>query len=130
MIKDRTKALSLAASWWAAKVKDGSSDAGDPMINLLTMFVANKYEVSDEQLRKFALGLYDLLDEGLKEEGDITYLDVDYHPNDILQKAIDSAGIPECKLPLKTTMRVERKNEGYNVEVSNGYGQPYITLKI
>ena len=51
----------------------------------------------------------------------VPYLDVDYHPSEILWNALEQAGII---LPWKTSMTF-RDN---GVQVARGYGEPFVEL--
>ena len=122
-----------AAKWWADQLRGGAKlDNGDTSRRggltmaiglMLQNAVASKR--TPEQIQAFEDALVDIL-QGL-EDVELRYgLGVDYHPDRVLQAAIDASGCPVSMtcLPWKTHMHIK---DG-EIMVACGYGAPLETI--
>ena len=140
-MSDGTREAQAAARWWADHLTaDGDVRTGDAMQEILTLGARAKSlaTVTAEQVEAFTAHLEQAVLEMLHDEHSswtkavetephvgsaFRSLTVDYHPDKILQGALDAAGIQRRAggwLPLKTVMKVNpgrlRVKLGYRAE--------------
>ncbi|MFB4275759.1 hypothetical protein ACBJ59_10740 [Nonomuraea sp. MTCD27] len=140
-MNDGTREAHAAARWWANHLTaDGDVRTGDAMQEILTLGARSMSTatVTAEQVEAFATHLEQAILEMLRDEhaswakavetephvgSAFRRLEVDYHPDRILQGALDAAGIQRRAggwLPLKTVMKVDpgrlRVKLGYKAE--------------
>ncbi len=130
--KLKKEAISLlsehASEWWVKKMQapvfdNGANDSANMMAQLLAT-LSHKAE-PNEKVLKFKEALKGLITKELGSESGSLYgtsLGVDYHPDNILSKALSKAGIDDnmSTLPWKTHMSI---NDG-KIEAHSGYGAP------
>lgn len=128
-IKDAELLTDKVVQYWA-KFLDGQgalSDAGLGDQSAIADFLKQSLakEVDADQKAIFCNALKNqVLDQVLR--GEDVFLDVDYHPCNVLSQAITLAGIPADSMPWKTWTRID-VSIGI-VEAANGYGSNVVTL--
>lgn len=141
-MSDGAREAQAAARWWANHLTaDGDVRTGDAMQEILTLGARAKSlaTVTAEQVEAFTAHLESSVLELIRDEhsgwdkaveqgephigGAFRKLEVDYHPDKILQGALDAAQIQRRAggwLPLKTVMKVDpgrlRVKVGYRAE--------------
>lgn len=135
--------IDIAVAWWGDALRSPTSQTQkfDPRFSYRykdrdagvqrLMTVLSRSEVLEEEIALFRSFLRERLRglaSGIHEKASIK-LDVDYHPDEVLDTALKKAGIDEEErgpvLPLKTVMWLF--NDGEMV-VAEGYGNPFETL--
>lgn len=106
----------VAARWWADQLRYGTKqDMGekDSIVNVLA--VMNGHGAAPDKCDLFESALLRLLSENNSD-----MLSTDYHPQGILAKAAQEAGVPvSCgPFPMKTIMWIDKNH----VELKHGYG--------
>lgn len=132
----REQAVNTAARWWTVKLKSKQhhSNGDFSMGSLFACMLADKGmdDLSDDKLIAFETELKKVIDERI--ECDMIErnwpnigLGCDYDPSPILSAAAKAVGINRSNFPFKTWMRiqVDATKTNFNVEVSDGYAQPY-----
>lgn len=114
-----------AARWWAdqlrghAKLDNGDQSETGAMTFVMSRILQSKEKAGQTpaQVDRFESALAILI-----YKGDFDFIDVDYHPDPILEQAADEAGLSlgMASLPWKTTMHID----GDKVTVRCGYGAP------
>lgn len=128
---DYPEYVKVAVNWWAnaivnPKFDNGDNDMNGAMAIILAMKVNSKRSITKEQIDIFKKELADIIvaqmESSLNEE---CRLGVDYHPDMLLCKAAQKAGInDDMGFPWKTTMCIN-KNKVY---VAVGSGASWETL--
>jgi hypothetical protein len=116
----------LTAKWWREKIKKNDHNNGDcsmtsMMAGVLANRLASNHTPTTEQLDKFEHKLGDLIE---LYSGSCLQLYCDYHPDQILSKAAEYAGINTSVFPWKTGT----KTDSDKVFVSDGYGASYVEI--
>lgn len=134
-MKKENKELVLAAvAYWSNFLKNQDSvvqDNGEPtqfaMMNMLAK-LAGKITYPQEAIEDFEVELQNVIEVGLNRFGHFS-LNVDYHPDDNLSKALN-ASIKNYNsmsiFPCKTNMSINIEEN--MVEVSEGYGKPWVKI--
>ena len=122
-----------AARWWAGRLRGQSkldngdqSETGGMVWAMATMLQqTEKDNRAPEQIDAFEIALTDVL---IENESRIQFsgFGVDYHPDWILSRAAERAGVDlgMVSLPWKTYMHIR----GDSVRVSEGYGADFVDV--
>lgn len=116
------EAAGAAAEWWAGKVAAPKFDNLGPtrgvntVASMLAGMTAAANEPSAEQLASFKRTLQNLV-----FAAQPTGLHVDYHPDDLLSRAAEEAGISASRFPWKSHTWFTPDGK---VEAAYGYGAP------
>jgi hypothetical protein len=125
--------IEVAVEWWTERLKSPSfrtlsdCERRDPTQNAAgfaeMLAVLAHEEVETNKIDRFKEALRDVIG---KNADHWLFLGVDYHPDYLLQQALDAAGIEFSMtvLPWKTGMHF---SDG-GVQVSEGYGTPYTEI--
>ena len=120
------KEIDIAVNWWAEQLGTRHQDAGDAHLNGMMQVFHCAEPPTDEQKENFKIALKNQFNDADKEHG--FGLRVDYDPDVYLRNAAEEIGykVTNGSFPVKTTMFVENGK----VEISNGYGSPYMPIYI
>jgi len=126
--------IAVAAKWWADQLRDTPKhDNGDAFQSAFATVTASMLKrPTSEQVERFETELATALSSALGFSGDswreddpmwasgARVIGVDYHPDQILEDALNAAGIGDgfCLLPFKTLMWIDPNS----VNVAQGYG--------
>jgi ABC-type branched-subunit amino acid transport system substrate-binding protein len=127
---DKLKVAKTAAKWWAEKVTFPTFNNGDDSraAGIAGMLAAmNSKPVTNDQKVEFTQNLALAIGEAMSTQP-VVYLDVDYHPCQILANAAKQSGVSDDNFPWKHSMRIYT-NKG-TIEVSAGYRDPFKALEI
>lgn len=118
-IRTYAEAVDITVKWWSNKAFDtplnqnnGDNSSGGSMVFLLMNLASqtSNNEVTPQKRQKFEDKLKNLLLEGENKPRYARECDVDYNPNQILQKACDYSEINTMVLPCKTFTVIEKDN--------------------
>ena len=129
---NREEGIKKAAKWWGDKVcgpvrhDNGDNSRGSMMAMLLADLGSSP--VSNNAAEVFQKELISRINASLNSGNHRVYLDVDYHPCEMLSQAAKVAGVNTMNFPFKTNMYIEVYGDECKVEVSDGYGRPYTSL--
>jgi hypothetical protein len=110
--------VKIAAKWWADQLRQQPKhDAGDATINAMHVWAMSVHKVSfsEEQITAFENALADAIQTHISNTNKQStttwyglFVDVDYHPDALLDFAARKAGIDiYMRLPIKTTMSID-----------------------
>ena len=125
----REIAIKTAAKWWTDKLRRRSphSNGDNGTASVLACMIADlkSENIQADKLTVFATELENGIREAMAQNERCVWLGCDYGPDLVLREAADKAGINYLNFPFKTHMSIEQMGDGYSVEVSDGYAQPY-----
>jgi hypothetical protein len=112
--------------------RDGEPGATPIPGMMMEMLAESAGAPTQEQLDKFGEKLTELLTNAQPRGREphvsmrhVTYLSIDYHPDETLSQAAEFAGISHARFPIKTSMRVAQDyvafSMGYGADGSNHY---------
>lgn len=128
-----TAVAAIAAKWWRNKITDtanlsnhSNGESGDLgfMTALFGSMLAMDHTPSTEEADTFEEELSRLIISKLTAS-DSVCLGCDYGPDEILSEAAEASGVNPSVFPFKRHMKISLDG----VEVSDGYGQPYVKLE-
>ncbi len=125
------ESIKKTAKFWSQFLrKTPRMDAGDTRINMIAEAIqtfSEKPSVSEESIRVFESCIEKIISENLKEDPEgIFIIDVDYHPDETLRRALKESeiNIGFMGLPWKTMSWTTKDS----VQVRQGYGAEITTL--
>jgi hypothetical protein len=127
-IKDAELMTDKVVRYWAGFF-DGAGNLSDAALENQSIVAGLRdlcrKSVDADQKQIFCNALKNqVLDRVLR--GEDVFLDVDYHPCDVLRQSITLAGIPEDNMPWKTWTQIDVKTG--EVTAKNGYGANVVIL--
>ena len=111
-----------AAAWWAQKAASytlndhGVTPIEQAELNLWS--AASVGSATRQQAEVFRSALEKRIRNTLERRRGIMFLDVDYHPDEVLRAAASEAGLQPGVFPQKTQMQIDRGE----ISVKAGYG--------
>ncbi|MGV0856842.1 hypothetical protein ACTS9E_15080 [Empedobacter brevis] len=111
------EAVDIMIDWWVEKIQqpfnqnngDTTSDFGFFLLNKASMDA--QFLLNDSKIEKFKNSLKEQLYPNEGKHRMYKELDVDYSPNEILNKACEFSGINTSCLPVKTFTYIENNNK-------------------
>lgn len=130
---DVLKSAVIASVWWAQKIRDTANlanydtGAGSDFAALLGALNATSLAPTPEAVETFTIALQRIIMRELinNPEAKVT-LSCQNHPDSLLSKAAELAGIDPSVFPLRRTMTVNMDR----VFVSDGNGKPFLEVQI
>lgn len=114
------EAVKLMVNWWVEKSfkieinqnNGDSSSKGAIAFFLMNLMSKNaKKDITNNKIKKFKSKLTEILLANENEERYLKQLEVDYHPNKILNDSCEYSGINTSCLPCKTFTFINSENE-------------------
>lgn len=122
------EAIEAAAKWWMNRISGQTiHDNGDDHFgSMLAGALADMHAemLDSDRAHKFKDVLVEKLTKLVSDNRPSIWLDCDYSPCVTLLEAARQTGVPLDNFPWKTTMKIHPDN----VQVKNGYGQPYVAI--
>ena len=130
----REIAIKTAAKWWTDKLRERAphSNGDNSPASVIACMLADigSDDIPADKLAMFTTALENGIREAMANNEYCVDIGCDYNPTPLLSAAAEKAGISVMNFPYKVWMFIEKRSEDvYVIEVSDGYAQPYVTVK-